>query len=116
MPQHLRVDHTHRRIVVRVVLLTHVLLAILTAAAVTLAYRHLDGDIRSQDVTGMLTDRPEKEEVEGPKEPLNILVMGTDDRSCEGCAIDGESGGGGSELQAARRNTAAGTKNRCFIA
>lgn len=97
MPQHLRVDHTHRRIVVRVVLLTHVLLAILTAAAVTLAYRHLDGDIRSQDVTGMLTDRPEKEEVEGPKEPLNILVMGTDDRSCEGCAIDGESGGGGSD-------------------
>ncbi len=97
MPEHLRVDHSHRRTVVRVVLLTHVLLAILTAAAVTLAYRHLDGDIRSQDVSGMLTDRPEKEEVEGPKEPLNILVMGTDDRSCEGCAIDGESGGGGSD-------------------
>ena len=97
MPQHLRVDHSHRRTVVRVVLLTHVLLAIVTAAAVTLAYRHLDGDIRSQDVTGMLTDRPEKQEVEGPKEPLNILVMGTDDRSCEGCAIDGESGGGGSD-------------------
>ncbi len=97
MPEHLRVDHSHRRTVVRVVLLTHVLLAILTAAAVTLAYRHLDGDIRSQDVTGLLTDRPEKEEVEGPKEPLNILVMGTDDRSCEGCAIDGEAGGGGSD-------------------
>ena len=97
MPEHLRVDHSHRRIVVRVVLLTHVLLALLTAAAVTLAYRHLDGDIRSQDVTGMLTDRPEKEDVEGPREPLNILVMGTDDRSCEGCAIDGEAGGGGSD-------------------
>ena len=65
MPQHLRVDHSHRRTVVRVVLLTHVMLALVTAAAVTLAYRHLDGDIRSQDVTGMLTDRPEKQEVEG---------------------------------------------------
>jgi len=97
VPDHLRADRTHRRTVVRVVLVTQLVLAVLTAGGVTLAYRELDKGIRSEDVTRMLTDRPEKEEVEGPMEPLNILVMGTDDRSCEGCAIDGEAGGGGSD-------------------
>lgn len=97
VPTHLRSERTHRRTVVRVVLVTHLVLAVLTAAAVTVAYRQLDGGIRSEDVTALLTDRPEKEEVEGPMEPLNILVLGTDDRSCEGCAIDGETGAGGSD-------------------
>ena len=100
MPDHLaHADdpRSHRRIVLRVVVVTQLVLAILTGAAVNLAYRNLDGDIKSQDITELLTDRPEKEEVEGPMEPLNILVMGTDDRSCEGCAIDGEAGGGGSD-------------------
>jgi LCP family protein required for cell wall assembly len=97
VPDHLRADRTHRRTVVRVVLVTQLVLAVLTVAGVTLAYRQLDGGIRSEDVTRLLTDRPEKEDVEGPMDPLNILVMGTDDRSCEGCAIDGEAGGGGSD-------------------
>ena len=100
MPDHLDPaadPRSHRRIVLRVVVVTQLLLAILTGAAVNLAYRNLDGGIESQDITSLLTDRPEKEEVEGPMEPLNILVMGTDDRSCEGCAIDGETGGGGSD-------------------
>ncbi|GGR69089.1 LCP family protein required for cell wall assembly [Nocardioides luteus] len=30
----------------------------------------------------------------GPKEPINILVMGSDSRDCDGCGLDGESGGG----------------------
>lgn len=89
--------HAHRRTVVRVILVTQVVLALLTAGTVVLAYQQLDRGIQSQDLSGMLTDRPEKAEVEGPQEPLNILVMGTDDRSCEGCAIDGEAGGGGSD-------------------
>ena len=98
MPDHLAPDdRSHRRTVLRVVVVTQLVLAILTGAAVNIAYRQLDGDIKSTDVTQLLTDRPEKEEVEGPMEPLNILVMGTDDRSCEGCAIDGEAGGGGSD-------------------
>ena len=32
--------------------------------------------------------------MEGPKKPLNILVMGSDSRDCEGCGLDQESGGG----------------------
>jgi LCP family protein required for cell wall assembly len=98
VPDHLAPhDRSHRRTVLRVVVVTQLVLAILTGAAVNIAYKRLDGDIRSEDLTQMLSDRPEKQEVEGPKEPLNILVMGTDDRSCEGCAIDGEAGGGGSD-------------------
>lgn len=97
MPEHRSARHAHRRTVLRVVLVSQLVLALLTAAGVTFAYRALDGGIRSQDVTRLLTDRPEKEDVEGPREPLNILVMGTDDRSCEGCAIDGEEGAGGSD-------------------
>ena len=98
MPDHLAPhDRSHRRTVLRVVVVTQLVLAILTGAAVNIAYKRLDGDIRSEDITQMLSDRPEKQEVEGPEEPLNILVMGTDDRSCEGCAIDGEAGGGGSD-------------------
>lgn len=30
----------------------------------------------------------------GPKEPINILVMGSDSRDCKGCGLDGESAGG----------------------
>jgi LCP family protein required for cell wall assembly len=32
--------------------------------------------------------------VEGPQEPLNVLVMGSDSRDCEGCNIDNLTGGG----------------------
>ena len=87
----------HRRTVVSVILASQLVLGLLTAVAVLTTYRHLESNLDIQDVTAQLTNRPEKEEVEGPKEPLNILVMGTDDRSCEGCAIDGEGGGGGSD-------------------
>src|SRR3712207_5234115 len=38
-------------------------------------------------------DRPDKVKVAGPKEPLNILVMGSDTREGEGNKIDGESTG-----------------------
>lgn len=44
--------------------------------------------------TGFLPDRPVKEKVEGPRQPLNVLVMGSDTRDCKGCGIDHESGGG----------------------
>lgn len=43
--------------------------------------------------TGFLTDRPVKEEVEGPREPLNVLVMGSDSRDGRN-NIDGLTGGG----------------------
>ncbi len=82
---------------VRVVLITQLCLALLTAGTVAFAYDRLDSGLDVQDIEDQLMDRPEKMEVEGPEEPLNILVLGTDDRGCEGCGIDGEAGGGGSD-------------------
>ena len=90
-------ERRHRRTVWRVVLISQLCLALLTAGTVAVAYDRLDSGLEVQDIEDQLMNRPEKKEVEGPKEPLNILVLGTDDRGCEGCAIDGESGGGGSD-------------------
>ena len=39
-------------------------------------------------------DRPDEVEVEGPKDPINILVMGSDSREGAGNNIDGLTGGG----------------------
>ena len=62
--------------------------------SVAFLYRHLNGNLNVQDISNQLYDRPDKVKVEGPKEPLNILVMGSDSRDCKGCSIDGEAGGG----------------------
>lgn len=74
----------------------------LTAVVVSLAlivgglfvYRKLEGNITSLDTTKALgTDRPEKVD-EGPREPLNILLLGSDTREGIGNAgIGGESPG-----------------------
>jgi LCP family protein required for cell wall assembly len=44
--------------------------------------------------TSFLPDRPVKEKVEGPREPLNVLVMGSDSRDGQGNNIDGLTGDG----------------------
>ena len=55
----------------------------------------VSGDlVRIGDV---LENRPEKEKVEGPQEPLNVLVMGSDTRDCDGCDLDNEVGGNASD-------------------
>ena len=64
------------------------------ALSMVFIYRHLNGNLNVVDVTDQLTDRPDKVEVEGPKEPLNVLVMGSDTRDGEGNNIDGLTGGG----------------------
>ena len=47
----------------------------------TFFYRHLNGNFTYDNVDDQLgDDRPDEVEVEGPKEPLNILVMGSDSR------------------------------------
>ena len=90
-------QHQHRRTVLRVILVTHLVLALLTGVGVSYAYHRLNGNIEAlPDIPGEV-DRPDRVDVEGPKEPINILVMGSDSRDCEGCGIDGESGKGGSD-------------------
>ncbi|GAA2130603.1 LCP family protein [Nocardioides bigeumensis] len=84
--------------VLKVVAASVVLLGMVTGLAVTYAYRHLSGNITTADITDAFVEEPPaKEEVEGPKEPLNILVMGSDTRDCDGCAIDNEAGGNASD-------------------
>jgi LCP family protein required for cell wall assembly len=88
-----RTRRTHT--VAKVLLASVVVLGLVTGLGVTFVYRHLNGNLNVEDLGAQLgDDRPEEVEVEGPKDPINILVMGDDSRDCEGCGIDGESGGG----------------------
>jgi LCP family protein required for cell wall assembly len=86
-----------RHTVARVLAVTTVALAMVTGLTVVYSFRHLSGNINVADYTQDLQYRPEKKKVEGPKEPLNILVMGSDTREGEGNQIDNESGEGGSD-------------------
>ncbi len=76
----------------QVMLASTVVLALVTALSVVFLYRHLNGNISTQDL-GALPDRPPKV-YRGNGEPLNILVMGDDTRSGTDNAIDQETGGG----------------------
>ncbi|TIC79137.1 LytR family transcriptional regulator [Nocardioides sp. GY 10127] len=74
-----------------------VVLAMVSGLSLVWLYRTLNSGITVDDVTDQLTDRPTTVEVEGPQEPLNILVMGIDARDCSGCDIDNETGADGSD-------------------
>ncbi len=72
----------------RVVLISTLVLALVTALGSVWLYRHLNGNLNRVDVTKALGDnRPERS---GPEGALNILVMGSDSREGEGNAIDSE--------------------------
>ena len=89
-----RASKPSRTIVLRVILTTQLVLAVLTASTVVLVYRNLDGNLNGEDLSGQVTVDPQKVAVEGPKQPLNILVMGSDNRDGAGDDIDGLTGGG----------------------
>jgi LCP family protein required for cell wall assembly len=74
----------------RVLLASAVVLALATGLGVVYLYRHLNGNLDVVDVTDQLGDRPEKRQVAGPQEPLNVLVMGSDDRDAAGNNIDNQ--------------------------
>jgi len=80
----------------RVILISAVVLALVTGLGTVYFVRHLNGNIEGISLDELGDDRPEKV-YKGNGEPLNILVMGDDTREGEGNAIDGESGGGGSD-------------------
>ncbi|MCW2774488.1 MAG: cell envelope-related transcriptional attenuator [Nocardioides sp.] len=83
-----------RHTIGKIVLATVLVMAMVTGLGTIWLYRHLNGNLNVVDVTGQLTNRPDKMEVEGPQEPLNVLVMGSDSRDCAGCNIDNLTGGG----------------------
>lgn len=75
-----------------------VVLALCVGMSASYAYRMLNSNITSIDIDDVSVEpAPEKVVVEGPKQPLNILVMGSDTREGEGNDIDGETGEGGSD-------------------
>ncbi len=71
-------------------------LGLVTGLSVAFFYRHLNGNMRVEPFPPeqIGPDRPDMPEVEGPHDPLNILVMGSDSRDCDGCHLDQETGGG----------------------
>lgn len=82
-----------RATVLRVVGVTVAVLALVTGLTVVYMYRHLSGNLTVEDLSSQLENRPSKIKVsDEPKEPLNVLVMGSDTRDCEGCKIDKETG------------------------
>ncbi|MGH3351392.1 MAG: LCP family protein [Nocardioides sp.] len=84
------------RTVVLTVVVTMLFLAAGTGVATWAFYGHLNRNLGTGGDIHHLLDEP-KEADDGPKQPLNILILGTDGRDCEGCSIDGESGVGGSD-------------------
>jgi len=83
--------------VAKVLLVVVLALSLVTALGVVYFYRHLKGNLTVVQIDNLLENRPEKEKVEGPQEPLNVLVMGSDTRDCEGCDLDNETGGNASD-------------------
>ncbi|WP_218145254.1 LCP family glycopolymer transferase [Nocardioides luteus] len=66
---------------------TLLVLALLVGLFTVYTYRSLTGNIDTVSLGEKAADI-------GPKEPINILVMGSDSRDCKGCGVDGASGGG----------------------
>ena len=90
-PRHLGRLPRRRRITNKVVIVLSVLAVLLTSGFV-IAYKKLEGNINAVSITKQLgDDRPEPVKVEGPKKPLNILVMGSDSR--DGTKIGGDTPG-----------------------
>ena len=80
--------------VAKVLLATLLTLGMVSGLSVAFLYRHLNGNLNVVDVSDQLENRPDKVHIPAPKQPLNILVMGSDSRDCDGCGIDKEAGGG----------------------
>ena len=76
----------------RVLLISSLLLAMVTALGVVLTYHHLNGNLTTIDGLDEIDNRPD-DLYEGDGKPLNILVMGSDSRECDGCEIDQEGNG-----------------------
>ncbi len=80
-----------RRVTTRVLIGVAVVLLVLSTVFV-IAYKKLEGNIHAISIGNALgNDRPHAVHVQGPKEPLNILVMGSDNR--DGTNIGGDTPG-----------------------
>ena len=74
-----------------VVVVTELVIALVTATSVYVAWQHLDGNLTSGAEISHAHKKPAVSD-DASNEPLNILVLGTDTRAGAGDAIDGEKG------------------------
>lgn len=82
-----------RHTVAKVITATLLALGVATAASVVLAYNNWNDNLQHVDVSKQLKNRPPKMKAEGPQEPINVLVLGSDTREGEN-NIDGLTGDG----------------------
>ena len=84
-----RTHHT----VAKAVGATMVVIALVTGLTVVFLYRHYNGNLNVKDISSELgTDRPTPQVPKGPHGPINILIMGSDNRDAPGDHIDNLTG------------------------
>jgi LCP family protein required for cell wall assembly len=81
-----------RHTVGRVVLATMTVIALATGVSVVYLYRHYNGNLTVLDTGSALKNRPTHATPTGPSGPINILVMGSDNRDAPGDHIDNLTG------------------------
>jgi LCP family protein required for cell wall assembly len=90
-----KADVPRKHTVGRVVGISLLVLALVTALGSVWFVRHLTDNIESVDMEGALGDDRPEEVYKGNGQPLDILVMGDDNRDCDGCDVVGDNEVGG---------------------
>ena len=71
-----------RHPVVRAIAVSTVMVLLALGCSGYLVYRHLEGNVTVSDALSKITEpRPERVVVEGPKQPMNVLILGNDSRA-----------------------------------
>ncbi|MDP2775292.1 MAG: LCP family protein [Nocardioides sp.] len=83
-----------RHVVAKVLVATLVVVGMVTGLSMVYIARHLSDNVTVLDISDQLSNRPAKADTDAPREPLNVLVMGSDSRDGEGNNIDGLTGDG----------------------
>jgi LCP family protein required for cell wall assembly len=82
-----------RHTVAKAVGATMVVIALVTGLTVVFLYRHYNGNLHVKDISAELgTDRPTTQAPKGPHGPINIMIMGSDNRDAPGDHIDNLTG------------------------
>ena len=90
-PQHLK-PRRHR--VLRGIAISLAVLLVVVATGGFFVYQHLNRNITVEDVAPDIgPDRPTEQAVEGPRKPVDILLLGSDTRKGQGGSIGGDTPG-----------------------